>query len=92
MNLLSLVGHASLSHLNQNNSPSAEASLVKGYKRIPNLTYYLPENLDIDSILRGNPPNFRYKRDKFVDILNLIYALPSKKKRILRSMGIYSNK
>ncbi|WP_407508410.1 type 2 periplasmic-binding domain-containing protein [Elizabethkingia anophelis] len=90
MNLLSLVGHASLSHLNQNNSPSAEASLVKGYKRIPNLTYYLPENLDIDSILRGNPPNFRYKRDKFVDILNLIYELPSKKKKNIEEYGGYT--
>jgi len=90
MNLSSLVGHASLSHLNQNNSPSAEASLVKGYERIPKLTYYLPENLDIDSILRVNPPNFSYKRDKFVDILNLIYALPSKKKKSIEEYGGYT--
>ena len=72
------VSIASKAHSNTLNSPSVEASLVVetkgGYPRIPKLTLYLPENLKIDQILIQNPPQFRFKRDKFVYILDLIYA------------------
>ena len=70
------VSIASKAHSNTLNSPSVEASLVVetkgGYPRIPKLTLYLPENLKIDQILIQNPPQFRFKRDKFVYILDLI--------------------
>lgn len=79
------VNYASLVHCNTDSSPSAEASLaVKtkgGYPFIDKLTFHLPENLDIDQILQENPPQFNYCRDRFVYILNLIYALPSRKKK-----------
>lgn len=83
------VGTASIAHLNTQNSPSAEASLaVKtkgGYPFIPKLVLYLPEKLDIDEILRQNPPPFNFKRDRFVYILDLIYALPSRKKKSIEN-------
>ena len=83
------VSIASKAHSNTLNSPSVEASLVVetkgGYPRIPKLTLYLPENLKIDQILIQNPPQFRFKRDKFVYILDLIYSLPSKKKKSIEN-------
>ena len=88
------VGIASKAHFNTVNSPSAEASLVVetkgGYPRIPKIILYLPENLNIDEILRENPPEFRYKRDKFVYILDLIYSLPSKKKKSIENYTGYT--
>ncbi|KFC23651.1 hypothetical protein [Epilithonimonas lactis] len=79
------VNNASAVHFNSQSSPSAEASLaVKtkgGYPFIDKLTFHLPENLDIDQILQENPPQFNYCRDRFVYILNLIYTLPSRKKK-----------
>lgn len=83
------VGTASTAHLNTQNSPSAEASLVEktkgGYPFIPKLVLYLPEKLDIDKILNQNPPQFSYKRDRFVYILDLIYSLPSRKKKSIEN-------
>ncbi|PRQ79384.1 hypothetical protein CMT60_14350 [Elizabethkingia anophelis] len=85
------MSHASSAHHNRTNSPSAEASLESnGYERIPKQTCYLPENLDIDSILRDTPPLFRYKRDKFVYILSLIYAIPAQKKKSIEEYGGYT--
>lgn len=40
---------------------------------------YLPNNLDIDTILESNPPEFNYYRDCFVYILHLINAIPTYK-------------
>lgn len=38
-------------------------------------TLYIPEKVDIDGVLEGNPPNFPYNRDYFVYILHLINAI-----------------
>ncbi|WP_410878178.1 hypothetical protein [Myroides sp. DW712] len=38
-------------------------------------TLYIPEKVDIDGVLEGNPPNFAYHRDCFVYILHLISAI-----------------
>lgn len=75
------VESAPLLHLKKNLSPSVGAPLDKnGWKRVPKLTLYLPENLDIDSILRDVNPDLKIVRDKLVYILHLIYAIPSQKK------------
>lgn len=85
------VSNVSLAHSNQNYSPSAETSLDNnGYKRIPRLTLYLPENLDIDSILRESNSDEKIVRDKLVYILHLIYAIPSQKKDALIEYSGYT--
>lgn len=52
---------------------------VKKYRRKKRCPYklYLPENLDIDSLLREKPPSFKFYRDNFVYILHLISSIPS---------------
>lgn len=55
----------------------------KFYPRIEKYTLYLPENLDIDQILKENNSIFRFKRDKFVYILSLIYSIPAQKKDMI---------
>lgn len=85
------VGIASKAHSNTVNSPSAEASLDKnGYERKPRLTLYLPENLDIDSILRENNSDDKIIRDKLVYILHLIYAIPAQKKDAIDEFSGYT--
>lgn len=83
------VGIALESHSNQHNSPSEKATLeIKtkgGYPVKDKLTFFLPERLDIDKVLQDNPPQFNYGRDKFVYILNLIYALPARKKKSIEN-------
>jgi len=44
-------------------------------KEVLSYTLYIPENLDIDKMLGGNPPNFKYKRDNFVYIASLPYSI-----------------
>lgn len=82
------VNSVSLFHLNRQISPSEETPLEKnGWTRVPRLTLYLPENLDIDSVLREKNPDREIIRDKLVYILHLIYAVPSQKKD---AIGEYS--
>lgn len=45
-----------------------------------NLTLYIPENFDIDDLLKKNPPNFKYHRDYFIYIVHLITDIPSRNK------------
>lgn len=41
------------------------------------MNFYLPENLDLDSLIRNNPPSFsNFKRDKLRYFLHLINAIP----------------
>ena len=49
----------------QQSSPvSTNQDRVK--KELPkSLTLYIPENLDFDSLLSKNPPNFKFHKDKF---------------------------
>lgn len=85
------VSNVSIAHSNQNDSPSVETALdFSGYERVPRLTLYLPENLDIDLILRENEPDFPYFRDKFVYILHLIYVIPSQKKKTIEDYSGYT--
>ena len=89
------VGTTSNTHSNLVNSPSVEVALdnIKlkgGYPFIPNDILYIPNNLDIDEILRSNPPNFNYCRDRFVFILDLIYSLPSRKKKTIENYNGYT--
>lgn len=44
------------------------------------LTLYIPENLDIDKLLRETPPNFKYHRDNFIYLVHLITDIPTRHK------------
>jgi len=93
MDIISLVGSASIPHSNPVNSPSQDAGLVSkdGYKIISSLTLYVPENIDIDRLLLENPPDFEdYHRDKFVYIMHLITSIPSKRKELIENGGFVS--
>lgn len=49
-------------------------------KELPDsYTVYLPSNLDIKTVLKENPPNFKFKYDEGLYLLDLIYKLSSKK-------------
>jgi hypothetical protein len=48
---------------------------------------FLPENLNLDEILQNNPPLFKYHRDGFIHILNLLTEIPSKKKDLMDEKG-----
>jgi len=77
----------SLVHFNSNNSPREEIALdIKlkgGYPVIDKLTLLIPENLDLDRILEEFPPAFKFKKDKFIYILDLIYSIPARKKKMV---------
>ncbi|QEE49107.1 hypothetical protein FUA48_05785 [Flavobacterium alkalisoli] len=85
MNIISTVRPVSNSHYNQSSSPSLETELVStdGYKIISSLTLYVPERIDIDRILAGQPPDFSYHRDYFLYILHLITSIPSRKRDLI---------
>lgn len=52
-------------------------------KRISKLTLYVPENLDIDAIIRQHPPDFEpFHRDCLLYICHLITAIASRRKDI----------
>lgn len=75
------VGSTSLAHYNrQPQDVEVHTEGIGKFPKINALTLYLPQNLDIDQILRENPPRFKFKRDKFVYILSLIYSIPSQRK------------
>lgn len=84
---LKKVGNTSNTHYNQKTDNSdAEVSsagnvVIKGgYPFISSKTLFIPETLDIDRVLQNNPPTFKYRRDAFVYILDLIYSIPARKK------------
>ena len=82
MNLARKVGCTSLSYSNGKvrNEEVHIWTVQEYFPRLDNFTLYLPNNLDIDQILEENPPKFKFKRDKFVYILSLIYSIPAQKK------------
>lgn len=56
------------------------------------MNFYLPENLDLDSLIRNNPPNFRpFKRDKLRYFLHIINAIPLLNKDKLYDEYTYIN-
>lgn len=48
---------------------------------------YIPENLDLEMILKENPPDFDYKIDHFIHIINLLTELPAYDKTLLDGQG-----
>ena len=44
------------------------------------LTVYIPKNIDIKKMLSENPPKFKYHKDNFLYILDLVTQLPAKQK------------
>ncbi len=44
--------------------------------------FYLPENLNIEQILKENPPNFKHKVEYFKFLLSLINSIPAKNKHL----------
>ena len=65
--------------------------LKGGYPYIKSLDLFIPQNLDIDKLLRENPPNKRLKRDKLIYILHLINWLHSRKKDNLENSDGYTH-
>ena len=51
------------------------------------LIQYIPSNLDLDALLNQHPPDFKYEKDNFVYILNLITEVPSKNKDHIDKFG-----
>ena len=41
------------------------------------LNRYIPENLDLDDLIKNNPPPFQFKKDKALHILSLLTEVPS---------------
>ncbi|MPS66268.1 hypothetical protein [Chryseobacterium sp.] len=87
-------GTAYPANYDQQIASSEKASVVVktkgGYPFISCLTFYIPENLDLDQTLLDNPPLFTYCKDKFVYILNLIYSLPSRRKKSIEEYYGYT--
>lgn len=40
-----------------------------------NLTAFIPKNLDLDKLLKEKPPTFKYQKDHFIYLIDLIYKL-----------------
>jgi len=54
---------------------------VKTTDKLPKkLSVYIPENLNIDLILKENPPTFRFHRDYFLYLIHLVTDIPTRKK------------
>ena len=49
-------------------------------KKLQTYTLFIPESIDIDTILQKNKPNFPFKRDKFVYMIHLINYVSAVKK------------
>ncbi len=50
-------------------------------------TAYLPENLNLETILNNNPPPFKYRIDKFQRIGSLLTEIPANNKELLSDSG-----
>lgn len=79
-------------HYNQIGSTRKEVVLVKKkcYKRISSLKLWIPEKLDLDLIIRNNPPDFAYKKDKFIFIISLINSIPANNKKVEKKHNGYT--
>jgi len=76
--------------VNSSEKATLEVRTKGGFPYIEKLTFYLPENLDIDQVLQNSPPQFNHCRDKFVYILSLIYSIPSRKKKDIEEYTGYT--
>lgn len=52
-------------------------------KELPKrLTLYIPNNFDIDKLVKNSPPNFKFHRDNFIYLVHLVTDIPSRKKDV----------
>lgn len=49
-------------------------------KEVKQLTAFIPSNLDLDKVLKDCPPTFKFEKDNFVYLINLVYKLFNPKK------------
>ncbi|WP_412987663.1 hypothetical protein [Pontimicrobium sp. IMCC45349] len=82
MNVNSKVESSSNLHYNRAESPSKEEVLVEneGLNRGNSQDFYIPKNLDIDTLLENHPLNIPNARSKLIYILHLINYIPSTRK------------
>lgn len=66
-----------IGHFNQQILTGQGVALVREgiIPRRSSLTLYIPEKIDIDSILEGTPPEFRYYRDNFLYIMSILITI-----------------
>lgn len=48
---------------------------------------FLPKNLNLEKLLKENPPDFKYHIDHFVHLCSLLFELPAKKKDAILKDG-----
>ncbi len=71
---------ATKSHLGNVNSPNPDR--VSQVKELPkHLTAFIPSNLNLDELLLNNAPNFKYDKDNFIYLMDLIYKMSGKQKK-----------
>lgn len=75
---------APLSHNGSETQQNPDSAFqVKGNEELPKkLTLFIPQNLDIDELIKNNPPNFKYHRDCFIYLSHLVTDIPSRNKDI----------
>jgi len=63
--------------------------MEKDLKNTKSLILYIPENINLDEILKDSPPDFDYYKDCFVYILHLITSINKKRKEadIIKNKG-----
>lgn len=73
------VSTISNTHYNLISSTSQDIGLAQrgSCNKGSSLTLFIPKNVNIDRILKDNPPTFSYQRDCFVYILHIITSIPS---------------
>ncbi len=49
-------------------------------KKLQTYTLFIPDSIDINTLLQKNKPNFPFKRDKFVYMIHLINQVSVAKK------------
>jgi hypothetical protein len=59
----------------------------KIYRKRKPMIQFLPHNLDVNQVLKNNPPSFPYQCDNFIHVLSLLTEIPSKKKELLNGEG-----
>lgn len=67
---------------------------TKAKKEATYMSVYLPANLDLEKLLRENPPNFKYGPSKFNDLIdnfkyliNLITQIPLHNRDVIKNTG-----
>ncbi len=81
MLMKSLTLNAPLNHNGSETQPNpVRAEQVNIYEEYKKLTLYIPENFDIDKLVKISPPDFKYHRDCFIYLVHLIIDIPSRNK------------